>query len=433
MSLIRGSILVVCAALSWNILSLMFKPKLPPIVEGYFHPKFRRVAEIFRNKIENGKEKGAAFALYYKGELLIDLWGGYADEDSAQPWDNNTLTLAFSISKSMAAITAAKMVEKGWLDYSKPVSAYWPEFKVNSKDNITVEMLLSHQAGLLHPAPNFNSLQDILLNKEELQKEVAEATPEWPSGTQHGYHMLSFALLVDTLLQKADVKHRNIGQIFKEEIADEYGIDFFIGLPYEENYRVTKSTFITTTHTLLGVLLSFDINYIKFYMSAIFNPTSHTASAFKAPKEIEERDRQNNPVIRAVPFTSSNGYSSAKALAKIFGILASGGTYQGKQLLSKDSIEKLNTKMVEGLDNTLLVNMSYGRGFIRLKNSQGDTVYGHTGYGGQVAFADMTNQFGLSYVTNYPSFYFLNDDPRFNDLEKVTYVCFQDYSASQKT
>ncbi|XP_055957406.1 beta-lactamase domain-containing protein 2 [Patella vulgata] len=433
MSLIRGSILMVCAALSWNILSLMFKPKLPPIVEGHFHPKFRRVAEIFRNKIENGKEGGAAFALYYKGELLIDLWGGYADEDSAQPWDNNTLTLVYSLTKTMAAITAAKMVEKGWLDYSKPVSAYWPEFKVNNKDNITVEMLLSHQAGLLHPTQNFNSFQDILLNKEELQKEVAQATPAWPAGTQHGYHMLSFALLVDTLLQKADIKHRNIGQIFKEEIADEYGIDSFIGLPYAENYRVAKSMLITAPQMLLSVLLSFDINYINIYINTIFYPTSHTATAFKAPKDVSERGRQNNPVIRAVPFSSFNGFSSAKALAKMLGILASGGTYQGKQLLSKASIEKLNTNMVEGLDNTLLVNMSYGRGFMRLKNSQGDTVYGHTGYGGQVTFADMTNQFGLSYVTNYPSFYFLNDDPRFKDLEKATYLCFQDYIASQKT
>ena len=40
------------------------------------------------------------------------------------------------------------MVEKKLLDYDEKVTHYWPEFGLNGKEDITVGMLLSHQAGI---------------------------------------------------------------------------------------------------------------------------------------------------------------------------------------------------------------------------------------------------------------------------------------------
>jgi len=65
-----------------------------------------------RANVESGKEPGGALAVYYKGELVVDLWGGYADVSSERPWREDTVTVAFSCTKGIAAVIAAKLVEQ---------------------------------------------------------------------------------------------------------------------------------------------------------------------------------------------------------------------------------------------------------------------------------------------------------------------------------
>ena len=40
------------------------------------------------------------------------------------------------------------MHDKGKMYYDDKISKYWPEFKNNGKENITIEELMKHQAGL---------------------------------------------------------------------------------------------------------------------------------------------------------------------------------------------------------------------------------------------------------------------------------------------
>ena len=37
------------------------------------------------------------------------------------------------------------LIFRGLIDYNELVINYWPEFGANGKENVTVEMLLSHQ------------------------------------------------------------------------------------------------------------------------------------------------------------------------------------------------------------------------------------------------------------------------------------------------
>ncbi len=54
----------------------------------------------FRENFEGGLEpEGAAFAVYHKGELVVDLWGGYADSEAVIEWQRNTISLFFSVTK----------------------------------------------------------------------------------------------------------------------------------------------------------------------------------------------------------------------------------------------------------------------------------------------------------------------------------------------
>ena len=58
---------------------------------------------ICRQNLESGAERGGAFAVYHEGELVCDLWGGFADEYIEYPWQENTLSIFFSATKAVCA------------------------------------------------------------------------------------------------------------------------------------------------------------------------------------------------------------------------------------------------------------------------------------------------------------------------------------------
>lgn len=49
---------------------------------------------------EGGWEKeGSSVAVFHKGELVVDLWGGFADRTAGRPWEQDTMTVAYSSTK----------------------------------------------------------------------------------------------------------------------------------------------------------------------------------------------------------------------------------------------------------------------------------------------------------------------------------------------
>lgn len=58
----------------------------------------------------------------------------------------------------------------------------------------------------------------------------------------------------------------------------------------------------------------------------------------------------NDPDIKKLPIGSICGHGTAAAVAKLHSILANGGVYQGRQLLSKESINKMQQISSGGID-----------------------------------------------------------------------------------
>ncbi|KIH50635.1 hypothetical protein ANCDUO_19283 [Ancylostoma duodenale] len=55
-----------------------------------------------------------------------------------------------------------------------------------------------------------------------IAKVFEEQTPNWPPGTETGYHALTYGWLVDQIIRRVDPKHRSVGVYFKEEFAQKY-------------------------------------------------------------------------------------------------------------------------------------------------------------------------------------------------------------------
>ncbi|XP_071096578.1 beta-lactamase domain-containing protein 2-like isoform X2 [Haliotis cracherodii] len=426
MDFLETCVVLLMAYIVLKYLGTLVTPKLDLVIGGYCHPKFKKVEELIRKKVISGKEKGGAFAVYHRGEVLIDMWAGYADEEAKRPWTRDTMTVTFSTTKSIAAITIAKMVESGWLDYSNLVSDYWPEFGCNGKENITVEMLLSHQAGLVWLNGEKTTLRDIRDYPAEFEKLLERATPEWQPGTKRGYHTVTYGYFVDTLARKADPKHRNISTIFKEEIQDPYDIDFYIGLPKELSYRMARGHFFTIAELLISSL-AVPRKFILF-AKMMFSPSSMLGKSIKTMDF--SNTELNDPETRSIGLSSFIGCGSARSLGKLYSYIANGGTCKGKQLFPPNLNERLTKPVTSGYDECIATENTYGLGFMFRDNPQGNLVFGHPGLGGQVVYADPTNQISLAYVTNYNSIFGFWDDARFLDLEKTFYECFREYQTS---
>ncbi len=97
-------------------------------VGGFTHDKFAAAREGFEANLASGADVGASFAATLEGETVIDIWGGWADEAKTRPWEKDTIVNVYSTTKTMTALTALLLADRGELDFDAPVAKYWPEF-----------------------------------------------------------------------------------------------------------------------------------------------------------------------------------------------------------------------------------------------------------------------------------------------------------------
>ena len=203
-------------------------------VQGFVNDKFEGVRNQFQTHLDTGADIGASFFVTKDGETVVDLWGGHADVEKTRPWEKDTIVNVYSTTKTMTALTALLLADRGELDFDAPVAKYWPEFSANGKADIKVSHLMSHSAGLSgwrEPITN-----DDLYDWEKATSLLAAQAPLWEPGTAPGYHAITQGYLVGEVIRR--VAGKTVGTLFREEIAGPLGADFHIGLPASEDARV---------------------------------------------------------------------------------------------------------------------------------------------------------------------------------------------------
>ena len=369
--------------------------RLTPI-QGTCAPGFEAVRDVFVENFESGAELGASVCFVRDGETVVDLWGGYVDTACTREWQPDTLVNVYSTTKGMAAICAHICVERGLLDIDAPVAKYWPEFAAKGKERIPVRWLLSHQAGLA--APRRRISVEELFAWHPFVAALAEQEPWWEPGTRHGYHALTFGHLVGELVRR--VSGKNIGRFFRENVAAPLGADFHIGFGPELDAR---------TSDLYGELLPPDLPPAalegplgKFFRD-MGDPSTLTGGAFGNPSL--GGGLVNTRAWRAAELPAVNGHGTARALARIYGVLARGGSQDGVTLLSRAAIERASEEQAFGPDAVLGgMPMRFGLGFMLRHDlmpiAPNPRAFGHPGAGGSIGMADLDAKVGFGYVMN---------------------------------
>ena len=372
-------------------------------IQGECDPQFSKVKETFEKLYREDREIGSCFAVYKDGNPLVDLWGGFQDKDKTKPWQKDNLVTVYSTTKGVAAFCIALAMEKGLLKYEEKVSTYWPEFASNGKEDITIGMLMSHQAGIC--SPETRNVDDYY-NQNLMAEKLAGMTPIWEPGTASGYHSMTFGWLTSELILR--VTGKSLGTFFREEVGDRHEIDFFIGLPESEDHRVAE-------------LVPFDI---------VRNENSEQQQVELTDAQKSQRnsagtlDIQNTKEWRQAEIPSANGQGNAGGLAKLYSLIVPEDN--NLKLLKDDTVNQMTTMQIEGRDLVLAVQVRWGVGFILNKHKiiygPIEGAFGHSGYGGSCAFGDPENKIGVSYVMNRMLDNF-NADGRSIELINATYNC----------
>ena len=116
-------------------------------IQGSYDDLFTAVPGALAALLDAG-DVGASAAVFVDGEPVVDVWGGFADADRTIPWQRDTIANVWSVTKTMTALCALILADRGELDLAAPVARYWPEFAAAGKDGVLVQHLLAHTAGL---------------------------------------------------------------------------------------------------------------------------------------------------------------------------------------------------------------------------------------------------------------------------------------------
>jgi CubicO group peptidase (beta-lactamase class C family) len=386
-------------------------------VEGNVTPGFEAVREAFRDNFARRGELGGACCAYYRGEKVVDLWGGIRNKQTGEPWEQNTMVLVYSATKGLAAMTLAVAHSRGWVDYEERVSAYWPEFAQHGKERITVRQLLAHQAGLFA----FDEPVDrsVVADPDRLAVVLARQKPAWEPGTRQAYHAITLGFHEGELLRRVDPGHRSLGQFFQDEIAEPLGLDVYIRLPESiPNSRLA----LLAPLGLIDMLLGYPI---RLTLDAM-NPRSNIHRALLAnPGGGIVLDRQR-VYARNLEVPSGGGVGTARAIAHAYSVFATEGRELGLRPETLHALAAPAVPPARGFHDECMRsdNIQFSLGFMKPSPQWAfgsASSFGAPGSGGSLGFADPTTGVGYAYVTSQMSTA-LTGDPREVALRDALYT-----------
>ncbi len=348
-------------------------------VQGHCDPRFTSVQDLLAASLADGGDLGASVAVTLDGDLVVDLWGGWADEARTVRWSEDTITNVWSTTKTMTNLCALILADRGELDLHAPVARYWPEFAANGKRGIEVRHILSHTAGLSGWEEPI-TVED-LYDWEKATSLLAAQAPWWEPGTASGYHAVTQGYLVGEVVRR--VTGQTLRAFFAETLAKPFGADFHIGLPAEHDQRVSP---VVPPPPLSEQEPSTDVA-----RKTLGNPPLDARAAWTEP-------------WRRAEIPAANGHGNARSVASIQAVLACEGEVGGRRLLSSAGCDAVFQEQARGTDLVLGVPMRLGVGYGLVSPeaplSTHERVCFWGGWGGSVVVVDLEARMTVAYMMN---------------------------------
>ncbi|KAJ4249860.1 hypothetical protein NW762_012203 [Fusarium torreyae] len=364
------------------------------LVEGTCEPNFKGVRELLSKRVSEGAEVGASIVVNIHGHNVVDIWGGYFDESRTRRWERDTIVNVFSTTKTITSLAAHVLIDRGIISPYEKVATYWPEFAVNSKQDIEIRHIISHTsevAGWDQPV----TLADIC-NFDKAVSLLAAQAPWWAPGTASGYHSFTHGFLIGQVMRK--VTGKTMKEFIRDEISGPLGADFQLGVAESDLHRVS--------------------NLIPWVVAPSMSNRSNSSSTSSLDSistrvmgnPVFSPEMANTALWRNAELGASNGHGNARSIARILSAISLGGHVDGKQYLKPETIDLIFQQMSNGTDLVTNMPTRFGIGFGLTGEGamptwlpQGRICF-WTGLGGSAAIMDLDRKMTIVYVMNklYP-------------------------------
>lgn len=306
--------------------------------------------------------------------------GGWADEARTAPWTENTIANVFSTTKTMTALAALVLADRGELDLDANVARYWPEFAAIGKEGIKVRHLLSHASGVSGWEQPITL--DDLYDWDKSTSLLATQAPWWEPGTASGYHALTYGHLIGEVIRR--ITGLRLGEFFSAFVAGPLGADFHIGLPSSEFHRVTR---VVPPPPVPSDTPPFDPTRL--------DPNSVAFKTWTNPAM--GSDYHWTPGWRRADIGAANGHGNARSVARLQSAVACGGEVDGVRLLSPKTIDRIFEVQSDGIDLVIGVPFRFGIGYSLGAEGR---ICSWGGMGGSTVIIDVDRHITFAYVMN---------------------------------
>jgi CubicO group peptidase (beta-lactamase class C family) len=354
----------------------------PILIEGECDRGYLAVRDEFEANFRRRNEIGAAVCVYKDGQKVVDLWGGYKDRERTQPWHADTIVIMSSLAKSMCALCVHILLDRGQIDFDAPVADYWPEFAGAGKQKVLIRHVLSHTCGVIFCDA---ATEGSIFRWDEQIRAIEQQAPAWEPGTDGAYNSQNIGFILGEIVRR--VSGRTVGTFLREEVSGRLGADYNIGLRPDELARVSDM------HP----------NPASEFFKIAADPTT---ALHRARRCSPAGYYQNRREMRELEVPSFGGHGNARAMARIYAMLAGNGRIDGTRVLSEAAVERASALVWD--HDCIMTKRRLRMGYGFMHNETGTApmganmaAFGHTGTGGAFAWCDRERNLSFAYCTNF--------------------------------
>ena len=347
--------------------------------------KLAEMEKFFREKyIENGKLAGIQTLVARKGKIVHFKSTGYRDIENKKKIERNTIFRIYSMTKPVTSVALMQLFEQGLFQLADPVSKFLPEFK-----NPKVFVSGSYPHFMTRPADREISIRDLLTHT---------------AGLTYGFH---YRTNIDHAYRKvwSGPKGDNTDFSFPPLNLDNFSKSIAsLPLEFSPGDKWNYSVATDICGRLIEVLS--DMTLDEYFKKYIFKPLQMVDTGFYVPKNkisrfaacyertpTEYLKLQDNGSDKSgyskMPLHLSGGgglVSTSEDYYNFCQMLLSGGTFKGKRILSRKTIELMTANHLPGNQDMVTMGSEGSFSEIRYKG-----VGFGLGFGVNIDLADTQN------------------------------------------
>ena len=156
------------------------------------------LSPFMQQTVKSNQVPGISYIAVSAKKTLTAKSAGWADVESAKPLSQDTVLMAYSMSKTFTAIAALQLAERGKLDLDAPATQYLPDLPY--PNSLKIRHLLAQTSGLPNPIPlrwvHLPSEESQFDERAEFQSVIEENSElDFAPGEKYAYSNISYWLL----------------------------------------------------------------------------------------------------------------------------------------------------------------------------------------------------------------------------------------------